>query len=307
MTGRGSDTGFVLVNALVLVAAMAAAAVFLLARAEGGRARLNSGQQEQVMRHGLDAVEALSRGLLDRDMRAGPIDGLDDVWRLPVQDVAIERGRVSGQIIDQQSLFNINWLADSQNERAQDSFDVLLFQLGISPVVGDALTAFVSPQGPLNTQAYRALNPPVAPLGGAILLPEQLEMIPEIATRDLERLAPYITVLPPSSKVNVNTVIAPVLAAVLPQIPPARIAVLLQRRVIEPYSSVEDFLLDAGLSTDIDEDPDAVDPNDFSVGSNWFEVLITVTEGTRSAERRVLLRRESTQVGSQVEWRVSRY
>lgn len=305
--GRGSDSGFVLVNALVLVAAMAAAAVFLLARAEGGRARLQSGQQEQVLRHGLDAVEALSRGLLDRDLRAGPIDGLDDAWRIPVQDVALERGRVSGQIIDQQSLFNVNWLADPQNDSVQDSFNVLLSQLGLSPVVGDVLTAFVSPQGPLNTQAYRALSPPMAPLGGAVFLPEQLEAIPEIVTRDFERLAPYITVLPPGSKVNVNTVIAPVLAAILPQIAPARIAVLLQRRASEPYTSVEDFFLDAGLSTDTEEDPDAVNPNAFSIGSNWFEVQITATEGARSAKRRVLLRRESTQEGSQVEWRVSRY
>ena len=307
MMRRGSDAGFVLVNALVLVAAMAAAAVFLLARAEGGRARLEVGQQEQTLRHGLDAVEALSRGVLERDLRAGPIDGLDDAWGTPVQDVALERGRVSGQITDQQSLFNINWLADVQNTNARESFDVLLSRLGLSPALGDAVAAFVSPQGPANKQSYRALTPPVAPQGGAILLLEQLALIPAIAPDDLARLQPFVTVLPSSSKVNVNTVREPVLAAVLPQMPVARISALLRRRISDPYSSLEDFFSDAGVSTDVSIDPEAVDPNRFSIGSNWFEVQITASEGQRSAQRRVLLRRESTQDGTQVEWRISRY
>lgn len=307
MTRRGSDAGFVLVNALVLVAAMAAAAVFLLARAEGGRARLDAGQHEQTLRHGLDAVEALSRGILDRDLRAGPVDGLDDAWRTPVQDVALERGRVSGQITDQQSLFNVNWLADAQDTNAKDSFDQLLSRLGLSPSLGDALAEFLSPQGPSNKQSYRALTPPVVPQGGAILLPDQLALIPTIAPRDLARLQPFITVLPSGSKVNVNTVDALVLAAVLPQIPAARISALLQRRASDPYTSLEDFFRDAGLSIDATTDPDAVDPSRFSIGSNWFEVQITARYDQRNAQRRVLLRRETSQEGTQVEWRISRY
>lgn len=307
MSPRRSDAGFVLVNALVLVAAMAAAAVFLLARAEGGRSRLEVGQTEQVLRHGLDAVEALSRGVLNADLRAGPIDSPDDMWSTPVRDEALQQGHVSGQITDQQSLFNINWLADMQNDTAKVGFSLLLSRIGLSPAIGDAVTAFVSPEGPSNRHSYRALTPQVSPLGGAIFLPDQLALIPNIAQRDLDRLQPFITVLPPSSSVNVNTVTEPVLAAILPQITAARIPVLLRRRASEPYNSVEDFLLDAGLSTDLEASPDAVDPNRFSISSNWFGVQIIASEGGRSAQRRVLLRRESTQEGTQVEWRVSRY
>lgn len=307
MMRRAADAGFVLVNALVLVAAMTAAAVFLLARAEGGRARLEAGQHEQVLRHGLDAVEALSRSILNRDLLVGSIDSTEDAWNAPLRDVALERGRVSGQIIDQQSLFNINWLADTQNERATEAFDALLARLGLSALIGDRIAAFVSPTGPSNRQSYRALSPSVAPLGGAILMRDQLGMIPEIAPRDLERLLPFITVLPPGSKMNLNTAIEPVLAAVLPQIPTARLPVLVQRRASDPYTSVEDFMLDAGVSIDPDADPDAVDPTAFSIGSNWFEAQISATEGNRNAQRRVLLRRESTQDGTQVEWRVSNY
>ncbi len=307
MTGRGSDAGFVLVNALVLVAAMAAAAVFLLARAEGSHARLIAGQHEQVLRHGLDALETMSREILNRDLSAGPIDSPDEAWHSAIQDVALSRGRVSGQISDQQSLFNINWLADPENSVAREGFDILLARLGLSQSIGEAVTEFVSARGPANRQSFSALKPSVAPQGGPIFLPNQLFLIPEIAPRDLARLEPYITVLPTNSKLNVNTVLAPVLMAMLPQIPASRIPVLTQRRMSEPYANVEEFLNDAGLSSDIQSESDVVDLNRFSIGSNWFEVEITANDGPRLAQRRTLLRRESLQQGTQVEWRVSKY
>ena len=131
----------------------------------------------------------------------------------------------------------------------------------------------------------------MSPLGGAIFLPDQLALIPNIAQRDLDRLQPFITVLPPRSSVNVNTVTEPVLAAILPQITAARIPVLLRRRASEPYTSVEDFLLDAGLSTDLAASPAALDPTRFSLGSNWFGVHTIASAGGRSAQRLVLFRR----------------
>jgi len=58
---RPSDTGnggFVLVNALVIVAALAMLATLLLVRAEGGRARLQAGLEADQLTLALDAFEA---------------------------------------------------------------------------------------------------------------------------------------------------------------------------------------------------------------------------------------------------------
>ena len=298
--------GFVLVNALVLVAAMAAAAVVLLSRAESGRLRLAAMQEADALDHALDAFEALGRALLDRDLGQGALDTWDEVWTRTTHDVPLALGRVSGRIIDQQGLFNINWLTDPENARAREGLRRLLRQIGVAPQKGDAIAAFVSPQGPGNRAAYRGLEPPVAPLGGSILMLDQLAMLPEVSPDDIELMRPHFTVLPGNSAINVNTAGVALLSALLPEVPAPVLNSVLQRRVQAPFPSVEVFLAEVGLSSD-PEDPEAVDPGFFSVGSNWFGAEITAVLEPRSASRRLLYRRESLSDGTQVEWRVSRF
>jgi general secretion pathway protein K len=310
MKQRKQDTGtsgFVLVNALVLVAAMSAAAVFLLARAEGGRMRLAAAQEATTLRHNLDAFEALGRAILDRDQIKGAVDSAQDTWARAVHDVALDRGSVSGQIMDQQAMFNINWMADPLNDTARDGFARLLTRIGVSPLIGDAIIAYVSSAGPGNRQTYRGLTPPVAPLGGSILMFDQLAALPEILPRDLAVLRTYVTVLPGASRVNVNTASEAVLSAVLPQLSTGRLRKILQRRADTPFASVDEFMTEMDLSTSLEEDPDAVDPARFSVGSDWFSADITATFGPRIATRQVMYRRAGTEEGTQVDWRVSRY
>ena len=59
--------GFVLVNALVLVAALAAVAVLLLARAESARALRATGQTATQLTLYLDAFESLAITVLEAD------------------------------------------------------------------------------------------------------------------------------------------------------------------------------------------------------------------------------------------------
>lgn len=300
------SAGFVLVNALIIVAAMAAAATLLLSRAEGGRVRLVATQQADVLTHALDAFETLGRVLLDRDLRKGPVDSLNDTWAQTSIDVPLARGRVSGAIIDQQALFNLNWLADPDDTLAHEGWQVLLRRIGIAPQKGDAIVSFLSPQGPSNRAAFRRLDPPISPLGGGILFIDQLASLTELQPEDLILLRRHTTALPTNSRVNVNSAGLNVLVAMLPQLSIARLDGIVQRRQKEPYTSLDDFFEELGLSTDPDN-PDAVDPTRYAVGSDWFGAGIVATLDTRSASRRVLFRREAAPVGTQIEWRVSQF
>ena len=84
------DQGFVLVNALVLVAALAAVATLLLSRAEQGRSRLESGLVADQLNLSLDAFDALAISQLARepDLLAGLVRA-----RRPSR---ARRGRTSG-------------------------------------------------------------------------------------------------------------------------------------------------------------------------------------------------------------------
>lgn len=300
------SAGFVLVNALIIVAAMAAAATLLLSRAEGGRMRLVATQEADVLTHALDAFETLGRVLLDRDLRNGDVDGLNDTWAQTTIDVPLARGRVSGAITDQQALFNLNWLADSSDTLALEGWQVLLRRIGIAPQKGDAIVRFLSPQGPSNRAAFRGLDPPISPLGGGILFIDQLASLIELQPEDLNLLRRHTTALPTNSRVNVNSAGLNVLVAMLPQLSIARLDGVVQRRQKEPYPSLDAFFEELGLSTD-PANPDAVDPTRYAIGSNWFGADIIATLDTRSASRRVLFRREAAPVGTQIEWRVSQF
>lgn len=206
--------GFVLINALVLVAALAAVAVLLLSRAEGGRVRLASvNAAAQVTLH-LDAVEAMARSLLGSS--AGP-DHLASAWTRRY-DLPLEAGQISGEIRDLQGLFNVNWLNDSGNLPARAAFARLLTRLGVDAASGQAITAFIAPGGPEDRAAFRALDPPQDPVGGSLLMIRQIQALPGLSEAARSRLLPHLTALPGDSRLNPNTATAEVLAAFLPEL-----------------------------------------------------------------------------------------
>ncbi|WP_147114511.1 type II secretion system minor pseudopilin GspK [Tateyamaria sp. syn59] len=307
MRGADRSDGFVIVNALVLLAAMSAVAVLLLSRAEQGRARLALAQTSETLRDNLDAFDALSRLVLDRDQVAGRSDSARDAWADTIDTVSLAQGTVSGRITDQQGLFNINWLADPNDTVAQDGFDALTDNLGASPGVAEAIVAFVSRDGPANTAAYRALTPAMAPLGGAALTLSQLDVIPDVSDGDLDLLRPYITVLPPGTRLNVNTAPERVLRAMLPQLSERQVLQVLRQRADEPFPTLEDFILATGLDTDLEENPQAVDAGRLDVGSSWFQAEATATVDTREASRVTLFKRSPAPTGTEVFWRLTHF
>ncbi|APX14297.1 type II secretion system minor pseudopilin GspK [Tateyamaria omphalii] len=307
MSNLEKSDGFVLVNALVLLAAMSAVAVLLLSRAEHGRARIAAAQTSEILRDNLDAFDALGRVVLNRDQLSGSSDSAQDAWADTVDTVSLAHGTVSGKISDQQGLFNVNWLADPDDTLAQDGFDALTANLGISPAVVDSIVAYVSRDGPTNAAAYRALTPPMAPLGGVAFTLSQLDTMPDVSGDDLAPLKPFITMLPPSTRLNVNTAPERVLRAMLPQMSDSQVLRVLRQRADEPFVTLKDFFEFTNLDTDLEQNPQAVDAGRFDVGSSWFQAETTATFEARTARRTTLFRRSAAPTGTQVFWRVSHF
>ncbi|WP_323783828.1 type II secretion system minor pseudopilin GspK [Thalassovita sp.] len=308
------ERGFVLVNALVIVAALTAVAVFLLSRAETGRVRLLAGIEAEQLALNLDAYEAWAVTLLARD--GDPVrDHLGEDWANAAADLPLARGRVAGQITDMQGLFNLNWLADPDNLLARDAFDRLLARIGVPSNAGTAIRDLLRPGGPENRDAYLRLDPPLDPVGGSLLMRDQLRAIPGLSPQVLARLTPYITVIPGDSRLNVNTASEVILAAFLPDLPAATLNRIVTERDREPFASVEDFMTAAGLArpeqeqdTEGGDDPDpAILSGDrVAVGSEWFRADLTAQLNGRSAERSTVLRRGPPPTRPEIAWRVSR-
>lgn len=300
------QSGFVLVNALVIVAALAGAAVFLLARAEGGRARLQASQTAGQLTYYLDAFDALAITMLNADQMTSNHDHPGEPWANTDIAVPLDRGKVAGRIVDQQALFNLNWLIAPNFDAAQAAFDRVLQRASLSPRVGDQIKDFIQPDGPDNTRAYAALTPPRAPIGGALLMFEQIGDIPGLSPQEIDRLRVVATALPGGLPVNINTAEVEMLVDLMPDLPPNTLYQVLNTRERTPFVSMDSFIntLEDRLGEEL---PEGFVPSRFSVTSEWFRADITAELEGQQARRTTSLLRLGRQTGTLVHWQVSRF
>ena len=282
--------GFVLLNALVLVAALAAIAVWLLAASEAGRARLAAGHDAAQASLYLDAMEALMETVLDRDRAQGAIDAGTEPWAQGAYDVEVDRGRATGTLADLQGRFNVNWLSNVQDTERRRAFTALCASLGVSSQIADAIAGLVAPGGPKDIAAYAGRDVPIRPAGGEITTLDALRAIPVLDAASFARLAPYLAALPGGTALNVNTAPRPVLTALLPTVGAVGLGRLVSQRRSAPFASVDDFLRRAAAVSSADA-LQTVDPARLTVASHWFQADISATLGEARLARTVVLHR----------------
>ena len=295
--------GFVLVNALILVAALSAAALYLLSRAEGTRLRAAAAQQAQQLSLYLDAGEALAVTRLETDRSGGAVDHLGESWAKPDLDRELDAGLMGAQIAtemhDLQGRFNLNWLANPQDTASRAAFDALCAQLAIAPQQVDAIVATLAS----NNSAPAPAGAMTDPVGGPILMLDQLLDLPNMTPEVYARLVIFVTALPGDSALNVNTASPEVLASLLPTSNATALATLVQSIRAKPFAAVDDFI--AALPGVVSAEAlDALDPSRFSIGSGWFETNITVQLQDRVAHRRAILQRLALSQGTKVAYRL---
>ncbi|WP_135507077.1 type II secretion system minor pseudopilin GspK [Roseovarius aestuariivivens] len=294
-----SSRGFVLVNALIIVAALSAVAVWLLTRAETGRVQVAAAQEAVQLELNLDSYEHLAITVLDRDMQA--VDHLNEDWSHSDPVLDLERGRVSGRIEDLQGRFNVNWLANSDDERIRDAFLVLATRLGVRQQTSRTIIAMVSGQGEPFGQG-RPVRAEIPPRGPVFVL----DQLP-VPLTELLLLRPYVTALPTDSRLNVNTASEAVLASlVLPEANSGALNVLVSTRVREPFETLDAFA-EVVRATFGEDDVEALGGLPLDVSSVWFEAQITAELDGRRALRRVILWRNALPAGTQVAYRADEW
>lgn len=295
------ERGAVLINALILVAAMAAAALLVLRQSETTRATLASSQQADQLVAYLDAFEAYAIATLMFD--DAQVDHPGEAWASPAAPFELDRGQVRGVIVDLQSRFNLNWIANPADQIARSSFDTLLESISARPGVGDVLDGalrFDLAEG----RGYGVMDPPAQPIAGPRVMMQQLARIPDLTAQDKATLASFATVLPGDSTLNINTVTDPVLAGFFPDLTPEQLRGVLARRAQAPYGSVDDFLsaIEDAQGAALGED---FDRSRFNVGSDWFGVTIDAALDGRQARRDLVLERKGPGRRPRVYWRIT--
>lgn len=243
-----------------------------------------------------------ARLILREDARADGVDHLGEPWAVPLNETRLsgflaaggdagntsdmEPGAfLSGQISDLQSRLNVANLVENNavSPSASASFGRLFEWLGLPQDQLDLLSSGL-------LQASRGANPGAEP--GAPLMPQRVAQLRWLGLKPevLARLAPYITLLPMRTAVNLNTASAEVIYAATPGLGMADARRLLAAREHAYFRSLADARQALGAEAG------QFSEGRHAVSSRFFEVRGRLRLGASVMEERSLLRRDGAAV-----------
>lgn len=217
-----------------------------------------------------------ARLILREDGRTGGADHLSEPWSIALRDtrltdfLAMEPGNtdlgddvfLSGHIVDAQARLNVSNLIVGNRVSEPDllAFERLFDALGIERSELDAMVANLQRAVVGGTAADDTRPVPMLPRRVA-----QLRWL-GLSAASLQRLTPFVVILPTRTQLNLNTADALVIAARLPQLDVSDARNLVAARARAPFRTLSDVarLLPAGSG--------ALNPSEVGVGTRFFEV-----------------------------------
>ena len=303
MRARAYQRGAAILTAMLtvtLVATFAAAALWQQWRSvEVETAERTRTQMAWVLTGALD----WARLILREDGRTSQVDNLSEPWALPLAEarlssfLAVDKNNpdgameafLSGQITDLQGLLNVGNLV-SEGKRSEPDVKVFarLFKLlnlrqsQLDDLVSNLLTAAAGSGGATGSSQF---------------MPTRFDQLAWLGVPQstLNALAPYATLLPGRTTVNLNTAPAPVLVAVLPGLDAGQAQQMVARRALAHYPTVADGLKAAGISAD------KVDSTQLGVATRYFAVRGQLRIADTTVQELSLIDRQGTNV--KVLWR----
>ena len=133
-------------------------------------------------------------------------------------------------------------------------------------------------------------NTPVAPL--QMITVDSLMDVPGFTAESVEKLRPFVTVLPTTTSVNMNTASAEVIAATVPGMSLGQAQAFVARRETVFFHDTGDLQLalqGAGVQT-----TDAIDPNQLDVTTRYFFIHGRVQHERAELDRTTLIYRDAT-------------
>lgn len=235
--------------------------------------------------------------ILKEDARASAgVDHLGEPWAVPLAEARLSTflaadkdntddapdAFLSGSITDAQSRFNLGNLLDAKNEVSPADLQALR-QLcenvnvpeGVADLIANGLKNARGPTGSPGVEADAPLQPRRI---------SQLVWL-GVDRQALQRLEPYIALLPTETTVNVNTASREVLASVIPGLNVGDAERLIQYRQRTPFKRQQDVL--AQLSGVTQQSMGGV-----GVSSEYFEVRGRLRLNDRVLEQRSLVERK---------------
>lgn len=296
MNSSHHQRGVAIIMVLLIVALATVLASYLAQQQQLWQRQVESQfDHAQARRLGIAGID-WARAVLADDAHANNTDHDGEMWALRLPAMPVDNGEVMGIIEDRQGLYNLNNLVrngvSSEPDIAQ--FQRLLRLLGLPVELATALADWMDsdseaqyPGGAEDTyylslpKPYRSANRQLVELG-------ELSMVKGFDESSIERLRPFVSVLPLSLPINANFAPAEVLSAMIPDLSLSDARTLVQQRRGKPYKDVTDFTLRlprGGMQ---------MNSQDFSVSSQFFWVTGRARVANSQVTTQALLQRTSS-------------
>ncbi len=263
-----------------IIAVMASQIVTSLMLHTEKNARLLERTQAKHYALGAEQYVAL---LLEADFQSDKqkkrqVDHKKEAWNVKTVPYAVDQGQIDIVVIDEQSLFNLNWLrVESDNGKKNlNMFKNLLSQLSIDTELANHLQTWLgsapdSSKGAAADNIYLVLTPPRRAGNIDMASISELRLVQGIDEESFEKLAPLVTVLPQSSKININTALPEIIMSISDKLTASDAANIIAARGKEGFAKLEDLSNIIDLKDKMNELRNA--PLSFS--SHYFTVYVT--------------------------------
>ena len=245
------ERGVALITVLLVVALVTVMASALVSRQYlAVQSTTHHLTARQVAQHAQSA-EVLAKALLRQDLLSGdrqaPIDHLQENWAREHPVLEMDDGSgVRFAIEDAAGLFNLNRL--QTDDQALQQFRRLLLGLGIEPLLAERLKDWldadheVSASHSAEENHYLLYERPYRTANRALSHVSELRLITGVSAQDYQKLAPFVSALPASVGINVNTAPARVIACLGDGISLERAQTLVAARAQAIFTSVQGFI-----------------------------------------------------------------
>jgi len=267
--------GVALITAVLVVAIAAVIATSMMSRQNFDTQRTaNVIHRDQAIAYALGS-EYWAGVELNKDAKQNTIDHLQEIWAYDLPPLPIDGGYVNGKLEDLQGRFNLNSVLDPlQAER----FARLCRAINVEPDFIPALQDWIDDDTEVREdgaedESYTLLDPPYRTANRPLAETSELLLVRGVSVQDYNSLAFFITALPGSATINVNTASPLLLQSLTGDVAPADVERIIAVRSAKPYEDIDEFVADEAFAGK------AISEEYLTVSSQYFLLTANVMLG----------------------------
>lgn len=176
------------------------------------------------------------------------VDHENERWNIRKVDYDVDQGSIDLVVVDEQGRFNINWLTSEgkTGEKFMSIFKNLLQNQDINVELADWIQTWLgaapdAAKGEAADNIYLMLDPPRRAANTEIASVSEIKLVEGMTSEYFERLAPLVSALPKTSKINVNTALPEVIRSISDKITEDDAEAIIEGRGLDGFAKIDEL------------------------------------------------------------------